>query len=111
MTGKWPDAKLTDWIQNACASLSWEGSIRIPFTTADPIREKNTSYLFSPRSAWFEYLAHECRHQAFIANLIKAVGKLAYFIGIDRTIFVGNYPISTSIWTAEQESEIGRAHV
>jgi hypothetical protein len=32
--------------------------------------------------------------------------KLAYFLGIDKTIFVGNYPVSTSIWTSEQEAEL-----
>jgi len=106
MNCAWPTAQLSDWVSNACANLLWKGNAKVPVSVALPTRQKNTSYLFSPRSAWFDYLAHECRHQALLAQFIKALGKLAYFLGIDKTIFVGNYPVSTSIWTSEQEAEL-----
>jgi len=106
MSCSWPSVKLTDWVQNACASLLWEGNTKIPVSVAFSTRQKNTSYLFSPRSAWFDYLAHECRHQPLSALLIRLLGKLSYFLGIDKSVFVGNYPISTSIWTADQENEL-----
>lgn len=106
MTAKWPSVKLTDWVSNANASLLWEGSTRVPVSIAFPLRKKNTSYLFSPRSGWFDYLAHESRHQPVVALLIAALGKISYFLGIDKTIFIGNYPISTSIWNAAQENEL-----
>ena len=99
---------LVDWVGNACASLRWEGNSQIPVSVTFPSREKNTSYLFSPRSAWFDYLAHECRDQPVITFLINTLGKLSFFLGIDKTVFVGNYPISTSIWSIEQENELLR---
>jgi len=64
---------LADWVGNACASLRWEGNSQIPVTVTFPSRQKNTSYLFSPRSAWFDYLAHECRDQPVIAFLINTL--------------------------------------
>lgn len=106
MTADWPMVKLTDWVSNACASLLWEGNTKVPISIAFPIRQKNTSYIFSPRSGWFDYLSHECRHQPVLALLITTLGKLSYFLGIDKTIFIGNYPISTSIWSTEQENEL-----
>lgn len=106
MTDKWPMVKLVDWVSNACASLLWDGDTKVPISIAFPRRQKNTSYLFSPRSGWFDYLTHECRHQPVVALLIAALGKLSYLLGIDKTIFIGNYPISTSIWNAEQENEL-----
>jgi hypothetical protein len=106
MTANWPTVKLTDWVSNASASLLWEGNTKVPVSIAFPARKINTSYLFSPRSGWFDYLSHECRHQPVVAILIAALGKLSYFLGIDKTIFIGNYPISTSIWNAEQENEL-----
>ena len=99
---------LVDWVSNACASLRWEGKSQIPVSVTLPSRQKNTSYLFSPRSAWFDYLAHECRDQPAIAFLINTLGKLFFFLGIDKTVFVGNYPVSTSIWSTEQENELLR---
>jgi hypothetical protein len=106
MATKWPAVKLTDWVSNACASMLWEGNTKVPISIAFPARQKNTSYLFSPRSGWFDYLTHEYRHQPVVAFLIATLGKLSYFLGIDKTIFVGNYPISTSIWTSEQENDL-----
>lgn len=108
MISKWPVVNLVDWVGNACASLRWEGNSQIPVSVTFPSRQKNTSYLFSPRSAWFDYLAHECRDQPVITFLINTLGKLSFFLGIDKTVFVGNYPISTSIWSIEQENELLR---
>jgi len=105
MIPAWPVVNLTDWVSNACASLHWDGNSRIPVSVTLALRKKNASYLFSPRSAWFDYLAHECRSQPAIVFLINTLGKLSYFLGIDKTVFVGNYPISTSIWSAKQENE------
>jgi hypothetical protein len=106
MSSTWPEVNLRDWVANASANLQWKGFLRVPVSIALPSREKNASYIFSPRSAWFDYLAHECRSQPLLALLIQTLGKLAFFLGIDRTIFVGNYPISTSIWSSEQEHEL-----
>jgi len=106
MSSTWPQIHLRDWVANASANLLWEGFLRIPVSITLPSRQKNASYLFSPRSAWFDYLAHECRSQPLLALLIQALGKFSFLLGIDRTIFAGNYPISTSIWSTEQEQEL-----
>jgi hypothetical protein len=41
------------------------------------------------------------REKGFVDKSYKS-----YFLGIDKTIFIGNYPISTSIWSTEQENEL-----
>lgn len=108
MSYDWPTAVLSKWLNNASAILIWEGNTKLPISVAMPARQKNACYIHSPRSAWFDYLAHECRSWPISALLIQILGKLSYFLGIDKTVYVGNYPISTSIWTKEQEGEILR---
>ncbi|MEY4265290.1 MAG: hypothetical protein RL373_1858 [Pseudomonadota bacterium] len=102
----WPSIEVHHWVSNASASLLWEGATRVPISIASPLRQKYASYINSPRSAWFDYLAHECRHMPLGALSIRLLGKLSYYLGIDKTVFIGNYPISTSIWSTEQENEI-----
>ena len=106
MTPSWPSVEVNHWVSNASAVLLWEGATSLPISIASPLRQKHASYINSPRSAWFDYLAHECRNMPLSALSIKLLGKLAYFLGIDKTVFIGNYPISTSIWSTEQEKEI-----
>ena len=106
MTTVWPSIEVNHWVSNASAILFWQGSTRLPISVALPLRQKHASYINSPRSAWFDYLAHECRHMPLSALSIRLLGKLSYYLGIDKTVFIGNYPISTSIWSTEQEKEI-----
>jgi hypothetical protein len=106
MISAWPSVEVNNWVSNASATLIWRGETQLPISIASPLRQKNASYINSPRSAWFDYLAHECRHMPLSALSISFLGRLSYFLGIDKTVFIGNYPISTSIWSTEQEKEI-----
>ena len=106
MNAAWPIVNLIDWVSNASAKIGWYGTTSLPVSVAVVPRHKNASYIFSPRSAWFDYLAHECRRKPLSALAIQFLGKIVSFLGIDKTAFIGNYPISTSIWTESQMEEI-----
>lgn len=102
----WPRVSLTRWMANASAELFWIGVSAIPVSRAFRTREKNASYITSPRSAWIDYLAAELRDSPLAACAIRFVGFFLYSLGIDQTIFVGNFPISTSNWDMAQRREI-----
>ncbi len=104
----WPRVSLVTWMTNASAELIWVGDSALPVSRAFARRDKNASYITSPRSAWVDYLAAELRDQPLAAIAIRSLGFVLYCLGIDRTIFVGNFPVSTSHWDRLQECEIPR---
>ena len=106
MISTWPSLEVNNWVSNASATLIWQGENQLPISIAFPLRERHATYINSPRSAWFDYLAHECKHMPLSSLSISILGRLSYFLGIDKTVFIGNYPISTSIWSTEQEKDI-----
>jgi len=101
---QWPIVKLNCWITNASAEIEWikNQAVSIP----NPIREKNPCYFLHPRSAWFDYLIHEIQGKYFSILVIRSINFIAFLIGLNRTIYVGNQPVSTSIWSNNDQIEI-----
>jgi hypothetical protein len=109
MAGHWPDVDIGDWLKNASASLVWTGQSRLPVSVSFAKRQRDATYINSPRTGWFDYVAHEVSQHRLIAVSIRVLGWMARAFGIDRIIVVGNYPVSTSVWTLQQVAEIPSA--
>ncbi len=101
----WPRVKLSRWIVNASADLLWFDQGSIPVSRAFVAREKDATYITAPRSGWIDYPAAEIEANPLAFLAIKLAGRILYCLGIDKTLFVGNYPVSTSIWDAVQQQE------
>ena len=101
---QWPIVKLNCWITNASAELEWINSQAVSITQSK--REKYACYFLHPRSAWFDYLIHEFKGKYFSIFLIRIVSFIAYLIGLNRTVYVGNQPVSTSIWSKSDQTQI-----
>ena len=117
---------LSDWMANAGAQLIWYGAHdKSGLTECDPLAAVrgvgdqdlmiltdalavivsespspiDQCYITSPKIAWFDYAAQELRHQRGFALLLRALGRLANAIGLSHHCVVGNFPISTVVWT------------
>jgi hypothetical protein len=106
MAGDWSDADISDWLKNASANLIWIGNSRLPVSVALAKRQDDATYINSLRTGWFDYVAHETSHNRLVAATFNLLGWLACAFGIDRIIVIGNYPVSTSVWTLQQAAEI-----
>lgn len=99
----WPRAPLSTWIANASADLLWHGPATLPVSRAHRQRASDATYLTAPRTAWCDYPAAELHrrgaHRA--ATVVSGLGQCLAGLGVDRMIFIGNYPVSTSDWPAE----------
>jgi hypothetical protein len=106
MSTTWPRQPLTRWMRNACADLQWLGMPPQAVTVSHPQRTANTSYLTSLRSGWFDYAAEELQDKWWAAWLVRRLGTCACWLGLDRMILVGNWPVSTNVWDATACADI-----
>ncbi len=97
---------LSVWMKNAFAELNWVGREAMPVTVLKPHLSSAPSYLTSLRSGWIDYAAHERSGQPFQAGLIRALGGVLQWMGLDRLVLVGNFPVSTNERTPEQLADI-----
>jgi hypothetical protein len=103
---QWPRSALGDWMQNGSAELEWHGPHALPITTSVLPRQPSACYITSLRSAWFDYAAEEIAHKPFAAWSFKCAGQLAWLLGMDKMVLVGNAPVSTNIWPRHHMGEI-----
>lgn len=97
---------LSAWMANAFAELNWVGREALPVTVLKPDFPFAPSYLTSLRSGWIDYAAHERSGQPTQAGLIRALGGVLQWMGLDRLVLVGNFPISTNERTPEELAAI-----
>jgi Acetyltransferase (GNAT) domain len=117
---------LSDWMANAGAHLIWYGAQdKLGLLACDRleavrgVRDQDVRilkdalavivsegpppidqcYITSPKIAWFDYAALELGPQRGFAFLLRALGRLANAIGLSHHCVVGNFPISTVVWT------------
>lgn len=99
MNGSWPQEALRIWMHNAHAEVTWRGPEHIAITQAHTPRPRETSYITSLRSGWFDYAAEELRaSNRLAAAVVRALGWVACSMGLDRLLLVGNQPVSTHVW-------------
>lgn len=109
MRPTWPRQPLERWMRNACAELQWLGDTSLAVTVSHTPRTLNTSYLTSLRSGWFDYAADELQDKWWAAWGIRLLGTCAKWLGIDRLVLVGNWPVSTQVWDANSGAELTSA--
>ena len=102
----WPRVGLSRWIANASADLLWMDVASIPVTRAFVAREKNATYITAPRSGWIDYVAAEINGQPLASLALNMAGRMLSLLGIDKTLFVGNFPVSTSNWDTVQQRQM-----
>ncbi len=96
------------WMLNAGADLLTEADA-LPITVTRQQGPKANCYITSPKIAWFDYAADEVRDQFFLKIALKTLSHLANWTGLDQNIIVGNFPISTNVWSSAQNSLIFKA--
>lgn len=100
MQPTWPRQPLERWMRNASAELQWLGqpSLAVAVTVSHTPRTPNTSYLTSLRSGWFDYAAQELQATSWWAAWgVLRLGTCARWLGLDRLVLVGNWPVSTNV--------------
>jgi len=105
MRPTWPHHPLERWMRNACAKLEWLGDTSVAVTVSHTPRTSHASYLTSLRSGWFDYAAEELHDTWWAAWTVRLLGTGARWLGLDRLVLVGNWPVSTQVWdtaTSEQ---------
>lgn len=103
---QWPAFELGQWMQNGSANLAWHTASGLPVTTSVQPRRRDTSYITSLRSGWFDYAAEEVAYNSIAVWSIKGAGLVARILGIDNIILVGNAPVSTNIWAERHIPEV-----
>jgi hypothetical protein len=106
MRPTWPRQPLERWIRNACAELQWLGDSSVAVTVSRTPRAPLTTYLTSLRSGWFDYAAEELHDTWWAAWGVRLLGTCAYWLGLDRLVLVGNWPVSTNVWDAATCAEL-----
>ncbi len=104
--------ELSDWMRNAGASLSWHGPQAmggtqamggvVPVICSEPNPPQDQCYITSPKIAWFEYAALELGHQRCLSWTLLSLGRVANALGLSHHCVIGNFPISTVVWTASE---------
>lgn len=104
--------ELSDWMRNAGASLSWHGPQGIgesegfggvvPVIFSKPNPPQDQCYITSPKIAWFEYAALELEHQWCLSWILLRLGRVANALGLSHQCVIGNFPISTVVWTGRE---------
>lgn len=101
MRPTWPRQPLERWMRNASAQLQWLGQSSLAVTLSRTLRTPDTSYITSLRSGWFDYAAEELQASSWWAAWgVRRLGTGARWLGLDRLILVGNWPVSTNVWDA-----------
>ena len=106
MRPTWPRQPLERWMRNACAELQWLGQPSLAVTVSRSPRAPFTSYLTSLRSGWFDYAAEELHDKWWAAWAMRLLGTFASWLGLDRLVLVGNWPVSTHVWDATTSAEL-----
>ena len=99
---------LEEWMLNAGADLIREPDA-LPVTMTLEKGPKAKCYITSPKIAWFDYAADELRGQFFLSFALKTLAHLADGLGLGQNIIVGNFPISTNVWSNDQSASIFKA--
>ena len=102
---QWPSVQLCQWMENASANLEWHECTGLPITTSASPRRRDTTYITSLRSGWFDYASEEVANNSIAVWGIRSAGFLARMLGIDNIILIGNAPVSTNIWTEQHSRE------
>ena len=96
---------LQDWMLNAGADLLYENGT-LPLTVTKQSGPAASSYITSPKIAWFDYAAQEVSGQPFLKTALQLLSKVANWMGLNDNTIVGNFPVSTNVWLAEQHSTL-----
>ncbi len=99
---------LQEWMLNAGADLVSE-SDALPITMTHQHGPAANCYITSPKIAWFDYAADEVRDQKVLSLVLKALSRLAHWVGLGQNIIIGNFPISTNVWSNAQNALIVKA--
>ncbi len=108
----WPRKPLQDWLHNAAAvwlnpdDLEERHDLNPHRFHADSLaltpRPPEATYLYSLRTAWFDYVAEELGWTSAVGRGVRLGGQLARLLQWDKQVLVGAYPVSTRIWTATE---------
>lgn len=96
------DHSLQDWMLNAGAELLHK-PYSLPITITKEHGPKANCYITSPKVAWFDYAAQETKGRFFIKSVLLLLSCFAHWMGLNKNIIIGNFPVSTNIWHEEQE--------